>query len=245
MTRTMLAALLLAAAAARGCARGAPPPYTVLGTIPSAGPLTPDDMALPGPGRLVYEVAAGPRQGEQIVHVREAMTRFGATLAQHEGDHRSEFRRLDVEGNLVAPAVIDRGDDAITSFDPPLVVAWRTLEADTPRTQEVAMVVVDLDDPRRQKEAGTATKTLSYGGDYRIRVRGQVYEVHRIDAVFKADLKMAEAETTTTHWVVRGSGPVVIERHELVRTLGIPIRDRRQTLVLVPDTGSGGEGPPD
>ncbi|MHC4427459.1 MAG: hypothetical protein ACYS0D_02510 [Planctomycetota bacterium] len=243
MTRPVLAALLLAAAAAGGCARGAPPPYTVLGTIPSAGPLAPDDMARPGPGRLVYDIAAGPSQGEQVVYLREAATRFGSTLAQHEGDLRSEFRRLDGEGNLVAPAVIDRGDDAITSFEPPLVVAWSTLEADTPRTQQVQMVVVDLTDPRRQKEAGTATKTLTYGGDYRIRVRGQVYEVHRIDALFKADLKMAEAETTTTLWVVRGSDPVVIERHEVVRTLGIPIRDRRQTLVLVPDTDSGAGGP--
>ena len=231
ITSAAITLLLLA-----GCAKTTERPgFDVLSTRRATEPLPANAVYPATGGDWVYLITAGTREGGQLVHRREATQRYGAAWSDRDSNRQRKYWRVDEAGNIVMPTVIDHDDKAITFFDPPLILAYRDLEPRRPYDQTFSMRVMDERRPQRQRDQGTGTHTIEYIDDQVLKTSLGRLETRRIVLRFNADLNMARAETTTTLYVVPGGGPVVVERHEAVRLLGVPVRNRDQTLVL---TGS-------
>jgi hypothetical protein len=228
---------LIAASAAfaliAGCAtRFEGPGFDVLSTSAATAPLPADAVYPPLAGVWVYAVTAGDGAGASLAAQRAATDRYAAAWVNHEPDRRSEYWRADEAGNLVMPVVVDHANNAITFFDPPLIVAYGQLEPNRTYEQEASMRVMDAKRPLRRRYAGTGTQTIEYADDQVLKTPLGEFSTKRLKIRFAADLGTARAETTTTLWVVPGVGPLVVQRHQVERLLGILGRDRDQTLVL-------------
>jgi hypothetical protein len=229
--RIMTAALWLLALA--GCATTTEHAgFDVISTKRATEPLPADAIYPAAGGDWVYGITAGNQEGEQVVHRREATQRYRAAWSDRDGYRQSRYWIADEAGNVVMPAVIDHDDKAITFFDPPLILAHRELEPGRAYDQEVAMRVMDERRPERLRDEGTGTQTIVYTDDMVLRTPLGRLETKQVTVRFAASLRMADAETTATLYVVPGVGPVVIQRRETVRLMGVLIRNRQQTLVL-------------
>jgi hypothetical protein len=219
---------------AAGCATDSNGPgFTVLSTRRATGPLAAEAVYPLRGGDWVYLVTEGDGSGDETVHHREATERHRAAWADHQSDRRSEYWRPDDDGNLVMPVVVDHANNAVSMFRPPLVVAYARMEPGRTYEQEVRMRVMDARRPDRQRYLGTATQTIVYADDQVLRTPLGELVASRLSIHFSADLGSAGAKTTTTLWIVPGVGPVVLQRSQSERVLGIPVRGKSQTLVLV------------
>lgn len=217
--------------------------YDILATRPADGTVTPGDIYPLLSGEWTWLVTSGDDAGEHVVRRRGETETYSAAWSDDEDDRRSEYWGTDEVGNIVMPAVAEYGDRAITFFDPPLVIAYADLPASVEQRQEVTMRVMDARRRGRLKDQGTAVRTVEYVEDHRLRTALGEFETRRIMITFTADLRMAKAETNTTLYVAPELGPIVEERRETVKTMGIPIRSRNQTLVLVQAPGVMREAP--
>jgi hypothetical protein len=125
---------------------------------------------------------------------REPTGEHGASMAIAEGDARVEFLARNESGEIALTAVIDRKEKALTLFDPPLIIAPRTLGPGETFHSEASMRVVDASNPEKQRERGKAKRSITYTTDAVIRTpRGDV-QVAQIDIHFTAALRLADAE---------------------------------------------------
>lgn len=224
----------LATAAPISCAAVGPesPPFEVLSIHPATESLAAETIYPLTTTQWTYETAQRGGAIEPVIYRRLRTKRFGATWVTHHGDERSEFWRLDDDQNVVMTAVISHVDRAISLFQPPLIVAYHDLPPGELRQHEVAMRVVDARNPSRQRESGKARRTIQYVGDYVIRTPMGEMLTKRVDVSFTADLQFADANTTSVIYVAEGLGPVVEQRIQVVRILGLSARRRYQTLLL-------------
>ncbi len=218
--------------------------YVVLGSSPATGAVAAGEIYPLAGGESTWLVTAGDDAGEHVVRRRGETTEHSAAWAEEESDRRSEYWRTDEWGNIIMPAVAEHGDRAITLFDPPLFIAFAEMPAGEAFRQVVEMRVLDTRRTGRLKDEGTAVRTIEYAGDHRIRTALGEFDTRRIEITFIADLHMATAENKATLYVARGIGPIVEERSESVRALGIPVRSRRQTLVLLSGPGMDADAHP-
>ncbi len=227
------AALAGAAAGCRGTGAGdTGPGFEVLETRPADLVLDAGDLCPTESGRREYRITRGDGAGSLLVERRLSTPAQGATWIDDPRGARREFWRVDEDGDVVMPAVVDDADGAITIFDPPLVIAPAQLAPGLALRQEALMRVLRLDDPSQARESGTAVQTIEYSDLESLRTADGVVWAARVTITFKADLKMADAQTVTTLHVVPGRGPVVREWSEAVKALGITIRSARRTMVL-------------
>ena len=232
--RAMRLCAALATAAPIGCTAVGPdsPPFEVLSIQPATESLAAETIYPLTTTRWTYETAQRGGAIEPVIYRRLRTKRFGAAWVTHQGNERSEFCRLDDDRNVVMTAVISHVDRALSLFQPPLIVAYRDLPPGEVRQHEVAMRVVDARNPSRQRESGKARRTIQYVGDYLIRTPMGEMLTKRVDVSFTADLQFADANTTTVIYVAKGLGPVVEQRMQVVRILGLSARRRHQTLLL-------------
>jgi len=167
---------------------------------------------------------------------RQATTEHGATVSISEDDGaRVQFLSRDEQGRIVLHAVIERDDNALTLFNPPLVVAPPTLAPGQVFSSEAAMRVVALDNPRKQRERGTARRTIAYLGDAVVRTPLGERRVAKIEAHFTADLRLADADDLTTMYIALDqAGPTGLlaeEQREKIVILGAFPRTSRRTIV--------------
>lgn len=167
---------------------------------------------------LLYEDDAGGI--ETIERVGTETTRYGAEI-EWAIPPRTEYWAAGADGAVVMPASVEHGEQALTRFDPPLRIAPAALPPGEPFEHEVRMVVLDEKNPRRQRESGTARRTITYVDDQRIRTPLGDFTARRVVAEFKADLRFADATETTTYWIVDDIGVVASERVNEVRVLGL------------------------
>jgi len=221
-------------AAPIGCAPVRPdsPPFEVLSIQPATESLVAEAIYPLTTMQWTYATAGRGGPIEPVIYRRLRTTRFGAAWVTHQGNERSEFWRLDDDENVVMTAVISHADRAISLFQPPLIVAYHDLPPGEMRQHEVAMRVVDARNPSRQRESGKARRTIRYVGDYLIRTPMGEMLTKRVDVSFTADLQFANANTTSVIYVAEGLGPVVEQRTQDVRILGLSARRRHQTLLL-------------
>ncbi len=95
------------------------------------------------------------------------------------------------------------------------------------------MEVVDLNNPARRKTSGTATMTIEYVDDRRLKTPLGELLAKRVVVSFAADLSLADVTRTTTTYVVAGLGPIVIEWQEDQVMLNLIRTRKRRTLVLL------------
>jgi hypothetical protein len=239
------AAWLLAGCASPPSSEGPaePAPFAVLESRPPAAPLEGDDLYPFRAGDRVQQIVGGEDAGLRIVFSGAPCDRLDAEYALVIGEERTEYWAHDDAGNIVMPAVIDHEQQALTRFDPPLLIAGRRMVAGEPETIEVGMRVLDARDPRRQRERGTATRTIEYVGDERVRTPLGQFTAQRVEIRFRADLTFARAVETTTCWVVPGVGVVAVREEEEVRILGLLGERKHRLLVLIEAATPDGEFP--
>lgn len=235
LERPALVAATAAVLLAGGCAsstKDADLGYDLVAVSPASGTITHSEIYPLRHGVWSWQVARGDDAGRRFQRRREATSEYGATWSETEDGGHREFWTQDDDGNLVMTAVIEPRDQALTIFDPPLVIAYGRLSPDGPRRQQVNMRVMDLARPERMKEQGLATRTVEYVDNQLIRTPLGTMPVKRVEISFTADLSLARAENFTTLLVYPAFGFVVQKRRERVTVVGIPFRHRDQTLVL-------------
>ncbi len=168
---------------------------------------------------------------EAIVIRRESTSEHAASIASSEGERRTEFLKRNDDGSIALTAAIDRKENALTIFEPPLTICPSTLLPNQPFSSESAMRVVALDNPRKQREKGVARRTISYTGDATIRTPRGEEPAAQIEIHFEADLRFADADERTTLFVSHSRGLVVQESTEKVTILGAFPREIMRTLV--------------
>jgi hypothetical protein len=203
--------------------------FVLLESAPGATPLYADDMypLQSADFRLTTTYGDGP-----LVHQRRPTERLRAQGSNAEGDQRTTFWRTDERGNLLMTAVIDHDEGAISVFEPALIVAYANLGPGEQREQEVKMRVVDERNPRRLREAGSATQTIHYVEDQRLRTPMGTFDTKRLELHFKADLRLADAEKRRTLFVATDHGAVVEQVWEQIVILGVVPSVAEATLVL-------------
>jgi hypothetical protein len=219
-----------------GCRAAGPlaaPVVEFLEVQPASGRVLGADLHPVHSARLVYQVTEGPDAGSRVVVRRVAGGPLCATWTDGPSDEsRHEIYRIGTGGEVFLEAVVEGADSAISLFEPALRVAPAELAPGQVLRQQVAMRVVEEGDPARPRETGTAAQTLEYSGDQRLRIGSAGVLAQRVVATFEAKLRLAEARTVTTTWIVPGLGPVVRRTEQTVRSLGIPIRRRTSTIAL-------------
>ena len=207
--------------------------FVLLSEQPAQGAIAANDVQPLAPGTETYlHIGEDGQVESNMVLKRESTDRFGATVAVSDNEGRTQFLRTDEQGNILMTAVIEEGDQAISLFDPPLIVAFSELAPKTPRTSQSNMRVVDLKNPKKQKEAGKATRTMTYVSDQRLRTPSGELLAKRIEIHFVADLKLADADETTTLFIIPGKGEVAEVGAETVTVFGAFGKTVRHTLVL-------------
>ncbi len=230
-----LVAVTAAVLLAGGCAsstRDADLGYVLVAVSPASGTITRSEMYPLRDGAWSWQVARGDDAGRRFQRRRAATCEYGATWSETEDGGHREFWTQDDDGNLVMTAVVEPRDQALTVFDPPLVIAYGRLSPDGPRRQQVKMRVMDLARPERMKEQGLAIRTVEYVDNRLIRTPLGTMPVKRVEITFTADLSLARAENVTTLLVYPAFGFVVEKRVDRVTVIGVPFRHRDQTLVL-------------
>jgi hypothetical protein len=178
-----------------------------------------------------YNLSA-PDFAASSVHRRRPTARFEAQCQHDEDEGRSEFWARDDEGNIVLTASIDYTDNAVTAFQPPLIIAWKELQPGDERESKASMRVVDLQRLSRQVESGTAKRRVRYVSDQRIRTPLGEFVAHRYDVHFSFSLRKAEGFVRSTLFIVPGMGPVAEVRRGEIRILSILPRNMEMLLVL-------------
>ena len=239
MTRSLLAALALFSLV--GCAGNSA--YTEL---PPIGSETIDSTTFTEvPGAMVYEVSAhahtflveaGDDAGQTFVREVGPTDEFDATWKMTEGDWRTQYWTINERGDLMMTAVIEYDDEAISFFEPPLILAPAVLEVSVPFRHSSQMRVMDLATMSNERERGQARRTITFVGSEMMDTPFGHTDVLRFDITFVADLQLANAEKTSTLFIVPGSGTGYEQRREVVRALGaLVMRDSAQSIWRQPD----------
>ncbi len=207
--------------------------YVLVSVSPAAGTITPADMYPLRDGTWSWRVTSGDDSGRWVERRREETDLYDATWLETQDGARREYWSRDDEGNLVMTAVVEPRDQAISFFDPPMVIAYNMLGPGESRQQQVKMRVMDLRRPERMKDQGLATRTVEYVDDRLIRTPLGTMPAKRVEISFRADLGLARAENATTLLIYPTFGIVVERREDTVTVVGIRLRHREQTLALV------------
>jgi hypothetical protein len=189
----------------------------------------------PGESQFVTVDEKGFR-GHTVTMQRSVTTEHGAEFAIAEDDRRIEFLRRSDDGSIALTAVIDRKENALTLFDPPLTVAPALLRPGETFTSESAMRVVAFDNRQKQRERGTAKRTMTYINDAVLLLAAGEVRTAQIDIHFTADLRLADAEERTTLYIARegdgdATGLIASDIREKVTILGAFPRESRRVLV--------------
>jgi hypothetical protein len=211
--------------------------FVILETLPPGEAMAGEDLYPFRPGERVFLRLGDAAAGMEIVCSGRPTNEHDAEFALAQGDMRTEYWAHDEAGDIIMPATIDHHEQALTRFDPPLLIAPQTLESGMPIETEAGMVVVDARNPAQQRERGTAKRSIEYIDDQRIRTPLGEFRAKRIVVHFTADLTMADANNTTTYWLAPEEGVIAQLREEEVRILGLISNRKRSVLVLIESPG--------
>jgi hypothetical protein len=114
-------------------------------------------------------------------------------------------------GDVVMHAVDSHPDRTTSLFDPPLLLAPASLAAGEERSTSVAMRAVYTATPKKERDRGTARRTVRYARDEEIRWRGATHRAKVVTVHFEGDLGSAKATRESELWVIPEVG-VVAER---------------------------------
>lgn len=237
-----LAAILHGCAAAPGTDPGAgqvvdDERFVILETLPPDKSIAGEDLYPFRPGERTFLRLDDEAVGAEVVYSGEPTDEHDAEFALAQGEARIEYWARDEAGDIIMPVTLDHDEKALTRFDPPLLIAPKTLQPGAPVEAESDMVVLDSRNPNQQRERGKAKRSIEYIDDQRIRTPLGEFRAQRIIVHFAADLRLADAENTTTYWLAPDLGIIARLREEEVRILGLISTRKRSVSVLVEPRG--------
>jgi hypothetical protein len=209
------------------------PRFVILETLPPAEPIAGEELYPFEAGERVFLRLDGDAAGEEIVYSGSPTGEHRAEFALAQGAARTEYWARDEAGDIIMPATLDHDEKALTRFDPPLLIAPKTLQPGAPVEAESDMIVLDSRNPNQQRERGKAKRSIEYIDDQRIRTPLGEFRATRIVVHFAADLRFADAENTTTYWLAPDLGIIARLREEEVRILGLISKRKRSVSVLI------------
>lgn len=180
----------------------------------------------------VFEVVAGEDKGAVRTFTRDETDKHGAQHVLTLKGVRREFVRADETGAISMTAVIDEENNALSLFDPPLVLMPNTLDRDVPFESRAGMRVVDASNPSKQRENGSAVRTIEYVGDRVVLTPFGEVECHMLTITFTADLRLADDVMKTTLYVSPKYGVVASQWSEQLKVLGAISKERGAVSVL-------------
>lgn len=235
----LIAFLAIGACTSTDCSNAQHFGFVVLSTIPATQPLEAQTIFPLRVRERIYLITQGKGKGSKSIHTCDTTDKYKATWVNGQGKSRSEYWRLDENGSIVMTAAISYRDRAISFFDPPLTIITKTILPGQMQQHEASMRVLDLKTHSKQREVGKAVITIHYVDDLLLSTPlGEIPTKH-IEIIFKADLRIADAVTTTTLYVSRELGVIVKEQTESISLLGFPPSNVRKTLVLLPSPPTG------
>jgi hypothetical protein len=205
----------------------------VVSTEPATRPIEASHLFPSNSGEQAFVVLddAG-KPGGRVLVARTASSEHGANMAVAEGDRRTEYMTRLGSGEVALTAVIDHAENALTLFNPPLVVSPVKLAPGDTFTSEASMRIVDVNRPAKQREHGAARRTMTYANDAVITTPdGAQRRVARIEIHFNADLRFANADERTIVYVAREDGLIASDSDERITILGAFPRQTRRVLV--------------
>lgn len=152
-----------------------------------------------------------------------------------EGGHRVMTIRATNSGGREVTAVDKPADDSRTLFEPALPLCPARLRCGEPFESSCAARVVRAGDGS-ERDQGTARRRTELVGRCRIvcPLLGET-EALQVHTRLETRLRLAVAQVETTRWIVPGHGPVAERTEERISVLGLPARERRRTVVRLPE----------
>jgi hypothetical protein len=221
---------LLAAGMLGGCqsGRSTAEGLDLLETAPAAAAMVKGETIYPF---NVGSVVLVRLDEDDEVELTGAVTnRFGAEY-EWSSKQRTEYWARSPRGDVVMAASIEHAENALTRFDPPLIIAPVELRPGIRNTAESRMVVLDARNVARQRESGRARRAITYIDDQRVRTPLGEFLAHRIVVEFTADLRMAEADETTTYWVTEERGVIAVAHEKKLTILQMPASRKKEVWV--------------
>ena len=208
------------------------PLFAILETLPAQGAINAGDVYLGGVGAVRFAVLDEDAQKTAEISIAsESGSEFGGSQARSNGESRVEYIKTDDQGRIVMSAVLDRDENALSEFNPPLLLMPAALSAGSRQSSESAMRVVDAENRSKLREAGRATRSIEYVSDYRVRTPSGEHIAKAIEVKFNADLRLADAQEHSTLFIVPGIGLIAEQSSETVKVFGAFGNTKRRTIV--------------
>lgn len=230
-------AVLVAAGLLSGCAtspQAAPTApasagFATLAELPATGSVEATDLRPgPQPGPKPAPEPASAQAAETWVAVSGLLspetfeivteTDEADLMRTRTADLETAHWSVQADGSLVLHAVDSHPDETTSRFDPPLLLAPAQLPAGESVTAKTAMRAVFTATPKRERDRGTATRTVRYARDEEISWRGSTHRAKVVEVRFTGALGSATAERTAELWVIPGEG-IVAERWKETLTI--------------------------
>lgn len=229
----MIAALAMPA----GCSSA--PPITghvqLIESIQTVDPLDTTGFDLFVPAVQSFDRHTGGTVQSELVRHQTPTDRFGAQIETIDFVNEQPIRALywsrTEASDYLLHAMIEHDENALTLFEPPLLLLPAMLTPGAPVLAESSMRVVRADDPRRMRERGTGRQSITYVGRRLIETPHERTETHYFEVEFRADLRLADVvETTLIHGTMSGA-LVVEESSQSISILGLPADDHSVLLI--------------
>lgn len=212
------------------------PGLEILTHAPPSGTLDGRDLQPRSMGEIEWRILANSGQapgapGEIFLVKARRDSRYGAALAVDHGGEKTLHIDGAESGNPVMPVTDAHADRSISRFDPPLVLGRASIASGETINAQSSMIVESMEKAGRERDRGTAKRTLQFVADETIRTPLGELKCQRVETDFDAKLRFAHATVRTTQWILPGVGAVALQDSETIVILGLVSRTSKQVLV--------------
>lgn len=215
-----------------GCQSTLPPvndsPIAVLQTLATTRTVHADDINRPETNTARYYITGDDLDGAILIRTTSETDKYHSqwvtvdSIVTDNGDkvRSTRYWSINDTGDALLHASVDHDENALTLFNPPLVIAPADLDAGKNADFTSPMRVVSHSNPAQRKEAGEAHQTITNAGMVRLRTALGELDAVKITIQFIADMSMADATEITVLYVNEDFGIVAEKRTRTVKILG-------------------------
>lgn len=185
--------------------------FESLGELAAEGTVAAKDLRPAAEPEEAWVALDGELAPDAFTLVTAPSASVDGTTATRTADLETAHWSITEAGDLVMHAVDSHPDRTTSLFDPPLLLAPASLAAGEERSTSVAMRAVYTATPKKERDRGTARRTVRYARDEEIRWRGATHRAKVVTVHFEGDLGSAKATRDSELWVIPEVG-VVAER---------------------------------
>lgn len=203
-------------------------PIVVIQKLDTAQNVRAEDIYRPESGTMRYYITGDDVDGKLLVRETSESDKYKSqwmtveSIVTGGGDEAraTKFWSIDDKGDALLHASIDHEENALTLFNPPLVMAPAELAAGKSSEATSPMRVVSDSNPAQRKETGDAHQTITNNGMVRLRTALGELDAVKLTIEFEADMSMADATETTELYINADHGVIAERRTRTVKILG-------------------------